>query len=120
MRAPTVPRLTTNVIQNIKEAKESIPILFQPIPLVVFHPDAPTFSPSVLIIVFKWITLPACANTAQASQALTETTTPNTATLETVGSSKINSNRARPTGGQIVSPSPPAKLDSDVMLAASF
>ena len=44
----------------------------------------------------------------------------NPAALSAVGSGKINSNRARPMDSQTASPSPPADLDSDVMLAASI
>ena len=50
----------------------------------------------------------------------TETVAPNPTTLSAVGSTKINSNHARPTDVQTASPSPPPDPDSDVISAASF
>ena len=112
-RAPTAPRLTANASKIIEEAQEAAPTLYHTIPPLVFHQDAPTFSPSVLPGGDEWPALPACADTAHAYPALTETTTPNPAALEAVGSGKRNSNRARPTDGQTVSPSIPADQDID-------
>ena len=72
-QAPTATRLTTNVSQNIKKAQESARTLCQAIPLAIFHPDAPSLSPSILARGAEWPTLPTCANTANAAQELTET-----------------------------------------------
>ena len=57
---------------------------------------------------------------AHAEPALTKTAAPDPNTMAAVRSSKRNSNRARPTDGQIASPSPPSDPDSDIMLATSF
>ena len=42
-RAPTAPRLITNVSENIKESQEATPTLCQAILPVVLHQDAPAF-----------------------------------------------------------------------------
>ena len=93
-RPPAATRLTANISQTIKEAQESSPTLCQAISLVVFHPDAPVFSPSVPTRGAKWPALPTRIDTAHASPALTKTTTPNPATPAAAGSSKINLNCA--------------------------
>ena len=118
--SPTAPRFTTNAIQNIDEAQEAAPTLCQTTPLVVFQPDAPAFSPSVLMRGAECSSLPARSKTDHTTPALTETANPNLATLASVGSGKINPNRAQPTDGQSASPSPPTDPDSDVTSAASF
>ena len=51
---------------------------------------------------------------------ITETAVPNQAAQAAVGSGKRNINRARPTDGQTVSPSPPANQDSDVQFVESI
>ena len=93
-RCPTAPRLTTNVRKIIKESQEADPTLCQAIDPVVFHQDAPAFSPRVLPRGEKWPALLARVDTAHASPTLTKTAVPNPATLASVGISKINSNRA--------------------------
>ena len=60
------------------------------------------------------------AYTSHADPALTETASPNPATLEAIGSRKRNLNCAQPRDGQNASPISPANPDSDVMSAASF
>ena len=105
---------------KIEEAQEAPLTLCQATPPVVFHPDALVLSPSVLTRGAKWPALPAHAETAHASPALTETASPNPPTPAATGSGKINSNHARPTYGQIAPPSPPADPDSDVTSVASF
>ena len=92
----------------------------RPPPPVVFHPDAPSFSPRVLTRGEEWPALLDCTDTPHAAQALTKTTAPDIATPAAAGSSKIDSNHAQPMDGQIAPPSPPANPDSDIMLAASF
>ena len=119
-RAPTAPRLTTNVSQTIEEAQKAAPTLCQAITQVVFHLDALAFSPSVLTRGAEWPALPARADTAHAAPALTKTAAPDPATPAAVGSCKRNSNRARPTDGQTGSPSPPTDPDSDVLSVASI
>ena len=108
------------MIETIEEAQEASPIIYQAIALVIFHPDAPSFSPSVLPREDEWPALPVCADTAHAAPALTKTDAPEPATLAAEGSGKISSNRARPTDGQTASPSTPADLDSDVTLVESI
>ena len=119
-RAPTAPRLTTNVIQKIKESQKAAPTLFQDTPLVVFHPYSPAFSTSVLTKGDEFPALPARADTAHAAPALTKTASPDPATPAAVGSRKMSLNYARPIGGQITFPIPPAKPDNDVTFVASF
>ena len=41
LRVPTSLCLTTNFNQNIEEVHEAALVLFQAIPMVIFHPDAP-------------------------------------------------------------------------------
>ena len=94
--------------------------LCQAISLVIFHPDIPDFLPSVLTGGAKWPVLSAHANTDHTAPALTETAAPNPTTPAAVGSSKINSNRERPTDGQTASTSLSANPDSDVMSVASI
>ena len=60
------------------------------------------------------------ADNSHAAQALTDAAAPDPATLAAVGSGKINSNIAQPTGGQIASPTPTVEPSSDISLAASF
>ena len=117
-RAPTAPRRTTNVRENIEEDQESALTLYHVIPPVVLHQDAPEFWPSVLPRGDEWPALLAHANTAHTAPSITETATPDPDTPAAVGSGKRNSNRAQPTDVQTVSPSPPSDQDSDVMLAA--
>ena len=59
-------------------------------------------------------------NTVHTSPAPTKTAAPDPATLEAVGSGKINSNPAKSIDGQTASPSPPENPNSDVMSVASF
>ena len=106
--------------QNTEEAHEAVPILCQDTPPVVFYPDEPALSHSVPTSGDEWPDLPACAETPHASQVLTETAVPDTATPVAVKGGKINSNRARPTDGQITSPRPPDNPDSVVTPADSF
>ena len=106
--------------QNIEEAQEAAPTLCQAIPPVIFHPDAPVLSPSVLARGSDGAALPARANTDQASPALTDTAALKPATSTAIGRNKINSNCAQPIYGQIASPSPPSNPDNDITLAASF
>ena len=75
-RAPTAPRLTTNVSETIEEAQEAAPIIYQAIDLVVFHQDVPAFSPSILPRGDDWPGLPVRADTAYAAPALTNTAAP--------------------------------------------
>ena len=119
-RAPTSPSLTTTVSQTIEETQESAPTVCQAIVPVVFHPDAPAFSTSILTRGSKWPDLPTRADNAHAVPELTETASPDPATSAAVRSVKINSNHARPTYGQIASPSPSVNQDSDVMSVASI
>ena len=118
-RSPTAPRLTTNASGNIEEYQEAAPNLCQVTPPVIFHQDAPAFSPSVLPRGDKWPALPARADTAHAAPALTETASESAAPVA-FGSGKINSNCARRTNGQTASPSPPTDQDSDVTSVASI
>ena len=119
-RAPTVPRFKTNVSENIKEVQEYAPNLCHAIPPVVFHQDTPALSPRVLPRGDEWPDLLARADTAHTAPALNKTANPNPATPAAVGSSKINSNRARPTNCQTASTSLPVDQDSDVTLVASI
>ena len=64
--------------------------------------------------------LPARTDTAHTALALTETATPDPVAPAAVRSVKINSNRAQPTDGQTVSPSPPSNQDSDITPVASI
>ena len=96
--------------QYIKEAQESALNLCQATPLVIFRPEEPAFSPIVLTKGSKCPALLTRANTFHAAQALTETAAPNTTTPEAVGNGERNSNCARPTDGQILSPSMSAAL----------
>ena len=89
-RAPTAPRITTNLIQSIEKAQEASLTLFRVIPPVVFQPDAPTFFPRVLTRGSEWPALPARSNTSNAAPALTETAAPNPTTQAAGRSSKIN------------------------------
>ena len=119
-RAPTAPSLTTNVIKNIEESQEAALNLSRAIPPFVLHQDSPTLSPSILLRVDEWPTLPARTNTAHMSLELTETADPNPAAPADVSNSTINSNHAQPTDFQTASPSLPADIDSDVTLVASI
>ena len=114
MQGPTVPSRTNNVIETIKESLEAIPIIYQAIELVVFHQDAPAFSPSVLPRGDEWPALPACADTAHAAPALTETAASDPVAPAAVRSGKINSNHAQLTDVQTTSPSPPTDQYSNV------
>ena len=105
--------------ENVKEAQEAAPALFHAIPPVVFHQDVPALSPRVLPRGEEWPALPARADTAHAAPALTKTAAPDRAAPAAVGRDKINLNRAQPTDGQTVSPSPSADQDSDFTLVAS-
>ena len=112
-QGPTAPRLTTNVSETIEEDQESGPTLCQAIKPVIFHQDAPAFSPRILPRGDDWPSLLARANTAHTAPALTKTAAPNPDTPVAVGSGKRNSNCARLMDGQTVSPIPPANQDSD-------
>ena len=70
----------TNVNRNIAEATKAALILFQATPQVVFHPDAPVFSTSVLTNSMRCPALPASAGAVQVAHALTNTADSNTAT----------------------------------------
>ena len=106
--------------KTIEEAQEAAPIFWQAIALVLFHPDAPALSPSVLPRGDEWPDLPARADTAHAAPALTETAAPNPAKLAAVGSGKINSTRARPKDGQTASTSSPGDPYRDVTSVVSI
>ena len=120
MWASTAPRLTTNVIQNIDEDQGAARTLCHDTPPFVFHPYEPAFSPRFLTRGAEWPVLLARADTAHATQALTDTDNPNPDTPATIRIGKINTNCAQPTDGKIAFPSPPNNPDSDVMLVASF
>ena len=60
------------------------------------------------------------ADTVHEAPGLIETVVPNPAAPAPVRSDKINSNHARPTYGQTVSPSPLTNQDSDVTSVASI
>ena len=90
-RAPTAPRLKTNVNQNIVEATEVAPIFLQGAYQVIFHPDNPEFAPPIIIIGVVCPALLDRAGSALAAHALTDTATPNTATPAAIRSGKINS-----------------------------
>ena len=119
-REPTDLRHKTNVNRNIKEEHKADPILYQDIPPVMFYPDAPAFPPSFIRIGAECLALPSHAETAHAAHLITVTSAPDTSTPSALGSSKIDSNQAQPTDGQIPSPKPPADPDSDVTYSASF
>ena len=104
--------------QTIEESQEAAPNLFQAIAPVVFQPDTPAFSPSVLLGGYKWPALTARSDIAHAAPALTDTAAPDPATPAAIGSGKINSNCARQTDGQTASPSPPTDPYSDVTLVS--
>ena len=105
--------------KNITEATEDAPILCQSIPQVFFHPDEPTFSPSILTDRAGWTNLLAIAGAAHAVHALTDTTASNTTTPVAIGSGKINPNHTRPMEGPAATPILPTNPDGDVMSAAS-
>ena len=86
----------------------------------MFHLDTPSSPPIILTRGAVGPDLPARADTAHSSQALTETANPDTATPEAFEISKRNLNHVRPIDGQILSTSLPAEPDSDVISAASF
>ena len=75
--------------KNVKEAQEAAPTLWHDIPPVVFHQDAPVFSPNVLLRVEEWPALPARADTAHAAPAFTKTAAPYPAAPAAFGSRKI-------------------------------
>ena len=111
------------MIETIEEAQDAAPTLYQAIALVIFHQDASAFLPSVLPGGEEWpafLMLPDTAHTAHTAPELTDTAAPDPATPVAGRSSKINSNRLRPTNGQTASPSLPVNLDSDVTLVASI
>ena len=70
--------------RNIGEAIEVALILFQATPHFVFHPDVSYFTPNVLTDGEEWPTLTDSKKIAHASQALTETAVPDTATPASV------------------------------------
>ena len=119
-QVPTATRLAANLGATIEEAQEAAPTLCQAIDLVVFHQDAPAFSPRVLPRGDKWPALLVRADTANAAPELTKTAAPNPAAPAAVGSGKINSNHAQPRDVKTTSPSPPSNQDSDVTLVASI
>ena len=88
LRAPTAPRLMTNMNQNIVEASDFTLILFQVAHQVVFHPDALEFTTSILTDGAGWPALPAYAGAAYADHALTKTVTSDTATSAAINSDK--------------------------------
>ena len=90
LRTPTALRLTNNVNQNTKESCKAAPIFCQSTPPVVFHPEVPEFSPNILTDIDECPALPASAKNAYATQSITKTTTPDTATPEAVRSIKRN------------------------------
>ena len=90
--------------------------IYQAIDPVVFHRDAPAFSPSVLPIRNRWPDLPLRSDTSHVSPVLTKTAAPNPNKPVAVRSGKRNSNCAVPTDSQTASPSPPANQYSDVAL----
>ena len=114
-RALTVPTLTTNVRKNAEEAQEGAPTFYHATPSLVFHQDAPEFSPGVLLGGEEWPALPTRAYTAHTAPALTKAAAPDSAAPASIGIRKRNSTRARQTDGETASPSPPANQDSDVM-----
>ena len=89
-RAPTAPRLATDVSKNIEETQESAPTLYHAIPPVVFHQYTPALSPNVLPIGYDWPSLTARADTAHAAPELTETAAFDPAAPAAVGSGKRN------------------------------
>ena len=91
-RSPTALSLTTNTNQNTEVAHKSALILCQANPPVVFYPYAPLFSPSAPTGREEWPVLPSRAETTHAEQALTKTSTPDTATPAAGGIGKRNSN----------------------------
>ena len=105
-RGYNAPKITTNVSETIEDSQEASPTLCQAITLVVFHQDAPEFSPSVLPRGDEWPALPARANNAHVALELTKTTAPDPTPPTAVGSNKRNSNHGQPTYGQTASPSP--------------
>ena len=108
----------TNMRETTEDSQEAVLNLCQAIKPVVFHQDAPAFSPSILPRGDKWPALPARTNTAHAAPDLTETAALDPTTQAAVRIGKRNSNRTWPTDGQTASPSPPDKLDSDVTSVA--
>ena len=86
--------------QNIKEDIEAALILCNATPQVVFHPYIPEFSPNVLMYREEWPALTDGSETAHASQSITSTSSPDTATAASVRSGKIKSNYAQPKEGQ--------------------
>ena len=98
-RAPTTPRITTNVNKKIGEATKDALILWQFKHQVVFHPYIQEFTPPALTNRSGWPALPDHVGTSQTSHVLTKTAAPNIATQATIGSGKINSNRAQTTDG---------------------
>ena len=89
MRAPTDPRLTTNLNQNIADATKATPILCQVSHKEVFKPEDMEFTPPpVHTDGVECHTLPASAGAAHAAHALTGTAASDNATPEDIGSSK--------------------------------
>ena len=88
-RAPTAPKIMTNMRNTIEEAQEATPILCQAISPVVFHPDTPEFSPRVLLRRDKWPDLPVRTDTTNAALALTKTAASDPNTPAAVGIRKV-------------------------------
>ena len=114
--APTAPSLMTNVSKTTNESQESALTLCQAIYLVVFHPDAPAFSLSILTRGPKWHALMERSNTVHAAIVLTKTAALYPATPAAIGSGKRNSNQAQQTDNQTASPSPTTDPENDVTL----
>ena len=106
--------------KTFEEAQEAALTFCQAINLVIFHQDAPAFSSSASLRREGCPVIPARYDTAHAAPALTETATPNPATLEAIMSGKKHSNCTRPADGQTASPSPPDDQDSDITSVASI
>ena len=73
------------MVQTIEDAQEGAPTICQAIAPVVFHPDAPAFSPSVFTIGVEWPALTTRADTAHADTVLTKTVAPDPAIPGDVG-----------------------------------
>ena len=116
---PTDPRITNNVNKNSAEAIDATPILFQVDRRVIFHPDEPSFTPPIITYGAGCPALPARASTTLAAHAITKTPTSVTATLESIGIGKINSNHAITVNIPNATPRLTANPNSDVTLAIS-
>ena len=113
------PDLATNVNNTIGEATKDALILCQFKHQVVFHPYIQEFTPPALTNRSGWPALPDHVGTSQTSHVLTKTAAPNIATQATIGSGKINSNRAQTTDGKSATPILPSGPDGDITLVAS-